>query len=790
MTANDLDVELDSVKSLIGTTVTTLAPDGADAGWPYDLEDGKDRPRPSESTSTMLMIGYTLAVLIVGDGVDDSATRPLTLSDLDDTSGSAASLERGLQLAVGAVNRLAAEEPPVEGGSGKLADVLGRIEELQTQVAGERDTSSRRVKRFLNAAIEEIRYPINTLTDSSLFGEDDPFTLDWILRISALTSAEETAKATLESRVRAIASKKADALKKRGPKSFKLGPPEQDALNYPTESAVDPAGKESQGLEIREGRRNSGDTYVSNTWPLVRFAYLAQLFPEPLESGLDDVLEDYFEAEIAQQLGYADIADSAFDVATLVFALDGLTLLKPEAHLGGLLERVVHVVRRSQELDPRLQPRRPFKLTATGGVHIAVGTEVFLALARVVRRVKPHDDQARLFQQLFPIFSRFTQYLTASVTKVRLASGSDFWGWSSDHEYSASRRVETWYTSQVILYLAEYGALVRDYSAELHLRSVGLRHSKPPTRRANFFGATDALTSFANSFSTDASSQPRNNSFLLYGPPGTGKTTMAEQLASSLGWNYLAISPSHFVAEGSDRVEERASRLFTALSHQIRTVVFFDEIDRLILDRSSKAYGLQGDMFQFMTPSMLSKLNDLRRGGKVVFGIGTNYAWRIDGAILRPGRIDQHVLVLPPGLHERQQIIEAANLALPPSFQKSLAAKTTLASITELQRLLSISSHDAKCDVEGLLADFSPTISLASYRAHVADPPSGKCEDFLVDELSGLASLLAEEGAAEPALDPQKMQVVKWLFDELDRDDARRAPKREVAWAWCKKSLA
>ncbi len=51
-------------------------------------------------------------------------------------------------------------------------------------------------------------------------------------------------------------------------------------------------------------------------------------------------------------------------------------------------------------------------------------------------------------------------------------------------------------------------------------------------------------------------------------------------------------------------------QLTEKVRHNPYCVILFDEIDRLILDRDSKAYSEQSDVFQFMTPSMLIKIQE------------------------------------------------------------------------------------------------------------------------------------------------------------------------------------
>ncbi|MGH9141935.1 MAG: ATP-binding protein [Vicinamibacterales bacterium] len=146
-------------------------------------------------------------------------------------------------------------------------------------------------------------------------------------------------------------------------------------------------------------------------------------------------------------------------------------------------------------------------------------------------------------------------------------------------------------------------------------------------------------------------------SMLLYGPPGTGKTGIAEDLAAALQQPLITITPSDFLAEGPNEVEARAKVIFDALGAHADCVIVFDEIDRLLLDRDSLMYHKQSDAFQFMTPSMLVKLKDLRKTKQAVFVIATNYYERIDPAARRSGRIDHRYLVLPPCREQRRRII-------------------------------------------------------------------------------------------------------------------------------------
>src|SRR5262249_46873646 len=122
------------------------------------------------------------------------------------------------------------------------------------------------------------------------------------------------------------------------------------------------------------------------------------------------------------------------------------------------------------------------------------------------------------------------------------------------------------------------------------------------------------------------SGQRKNYSMLLYGPPGAVKTSVAENIADALGFPLITITVSDFLAEGGGAVEARAKMIFEVLEAQADCVVLFDEIDELLLDRSSARHRDQETVFKFMIPGMLTKLNNLRRKQRVIFILATNYA--------------------------------------------------------------------------------------------------------------------------------------------------------------------
>jgi len=148
-------------------------------------------------------------------------------------------------------------------------------------------------------------------------------------------------------------------------------------------------------------------------------------------------------------------------------------------------------------------------------------------------------------------------------------------------------------------------------------------------------------------------SQPINDDqargAILFGPPGTSKTTLSRCVADAIGWDYVELHASTFVADGLPNVQRTANRIFERLSQLDRTVILFDEIDELV-----RARDMEPDAFgRFLTTSMLPKLAELWKLRKVIYFVATNHISFFDLAVIRAQRFDALVHVSPPSLQRK-----------------------------------------------------------------------------------------------------------------------------------------
>lgn len=422
--------------------------------------------------------------------------------------------------------------------------------------------------------------------------------------------------------------------------------------------------------------QSKGHYQRSNAFVPLR-AIRACRFRNPKESFSQ--LKPFFESILHDQLSFSGIPDSRFDPAELLFCLEGLLLCDQDAVEATLFDRVLHVLSEKQNTNAHWRPNRPFIASPTGYVVLPISVEGANSLMRSVKIM----DEERTFDlfasKAAPLLRRFWSWLVAQSVRFEM-EGRDCVGWHSEH-VNEPDQIHLWDTSQVVEFMIAYRRLLTGNVAHrtLLLSNVKVRQPVPleetikvekPTwnhvvaDREPLMGETDeqAYLEVGKKYVVPRLERRKKYSYsmLLYGPPGTGKSSLAELMADALNWPLITVTVSDFLGSGGAMVEARAKAIFQMLEAQEQAVILFDEIDSFLLDRDSKFYRDQETLFQFITPGMLTKINDLRKAERSIFIIATNYANRIDPAIKRVGRIDDRILLLPPNLARRKAMIEKA----------------------------------------------------------------------------------------------------------------------------------
>ncbi|WKG06180.1 26S protease regulatory subunit [Mycolicibacterium sp. HK-90] len=159
------------------------------------------------------------------------------------------------------------------------------------------------------------------------------------------------------------------------------------------------------------------------------------------------------------------------------------------------------------------------------------------------------------------------------------------------------------------------------------------------------------------------------SSLLLWGPPGCGKTFLAKSLAGELGLFFIHVGIADILDKWLGNSERNIKNVFDEARQMRPTVLFIDELDALGHKRAQTSSFVRSIVNQ-----LLLELDGATSDNEGLLVLGaTNQVWDVDPALLRPGRFDRKVLVLPPDRPAREAIL-AHHLRTSPTDRLNLAS--------------------------------------------------------------------------------------------------------------------
>jgi len=121
---------------------------------------------------------------------------------------------------------------------------------------------------------------------------------------------------------------------------------------------------------------------------------------------------------------------------------------------------------------------------------------------------------------------------------------------------------------------------------------------------------------------------------LLFGPPGTGKTMLAKAIANEAGASFINVSPSTITSMWQGQSEKNVRALFSLAAKVAPTIIFIDEVDSMLGQRSStrEHNSMRRVKNEFMSrwDGLLSKPDE-----KITVLAATNMPFDLDEAIIR-----------------------------------------------------------------------------------------------------------------------------------------------------------
>jgi len=152
---------------------------------------------------------------------------------------------------------------------------------------------------------------------------------------------------------------------------------------------------------------------------------------------------------------------------------------------------------------------------------------------------------------------------------------------------------------------------------------------------------------------------------LLAGAPGTGKTLLARATAGEAKVPFFSASASEFiemiVGVGASRVRE----LFAEARKVAPAIIFIDEIETIGRARGGpRSFGGHDEREQTLN-QILTEMDGFSGHEGVVVLAATNRPDVLDPALLRPGRFDRQIMVHPPDLKGRVEILKVHTRKVP-----------------------------------------------------------------------------------------------------------------------------
>ena len=169
---------------------------------------------------------------------------------------------------------------------------------------------------------------------------------------------------------------------------------------------------------------------------------------------------------------------------------------------------------------------------------------------------------------------------------------------------------------------------------------------------------TPLSSTTTTNFDTTLIDPPRG--VIFHGPSGCGKSLAATCLGAALGWPMIRVAPVHVLDKYLGGSEALLRQYFAKARQAAPCILLLEEIDAIATNRnnSEEEEGVTGGVMSRLLSTLLNEMDGIASSppssssssssNRVLVVACTNRMDRLDAALLRPGRLEEHVEIPLP----------------------------------------------------------------------------------------------------------------------------------------------